>query len=109
MKDVFSVFQEPVLDIHFLVNLDPSEWAVLTRKIDLESTVFVVASKSFSTPETMENARLAMSALHDVYGDDKGMSQVYAMTSSKQRAYDLGISDDNIFLIHNCYICLCRN
>ncbi len=100
MNDVFSAFQKSVLNIHFLANLDPIEWSLIERDLDLEETIFVVASKSFSTPETMENAKLAMSALNDIYGNDKGMSQIYAVTSSKARAKDLSVPEENIFEIH---------
>ena len=47
--DYFSAFKESDLEIHFVSNIDPLDWHLLRRKIDLEQTLFVVVSKSFST------------------------------------------------------------
>ena len=47
------------LECRFVSNIDPTDMAVKTRDLDPETTLFIVASKTFTTLETITNARLA--------------------------------------------------
>jgi glucose-6-phosphate isomerase len=47
-------------EIHFISNIDPSETLKVFKKIEIESTVFVVVSKTFTTVETIENFKFCL-------------------------------------------------
>jgi glucose-6-phosphate isomerase len=47
------------LELRFVSNVDPTDFAENTRDLDPASTLFIVASKTFTTLETMSNARMA--------------------------------------------------
>src|SRR5699024_10000533 len=47
------------LEVRFISNIDPTDVAETTKDLDPETTLFIVASKTFGTLETLTNARLA--------------------------------------------------
>lgn len=47
------------LEHHYVANIDPNEISEVLRKVDAETTLFIVASKSFNTLETLQNAQAA--------------------------------------------------
>ncbi|MDP4819970.1 MAG: glucose-6-phosphate isomerase, partial [Saprospiraceae bacterium] len=49
----------PGMEVHFVSNVDGTHIAETLRQLDPETTLFMVASKSFTTQETMENAYTA--------------------------------------------------
>ena len=54
----FTVTSEDVVDARFISNIDPTDVAETTRGLDPETTLVIVASKTFTTLETITNARL---------------------------------------------------
>lgn len=100
MASMFELCEAPRLDLHFLSNIDPCDWGVLLRKIDIEATLFIFVSKSFSTLETLENAKLVKQALSKYYGDDHQWAEhCYAVTASPEKARDFGLDAGHIFTI----------
>ncbi|SFD43641.1 glucose-6-phosphate isomerase [Roseivivax sediminis] len=80
---------------HFVSNVDGADIADTLRTLDPETTLFVVASKTFTTIETMTNARTAKAWL-----DDKGVrheGRFVALSSNKEKAAEWGISEDRVF------------
>ena len=85
------------LNVHFLSNIDPFELDNLLKKIDLETTLFVVVSKSFSTQETLTNAQSIQQLYIDKYGKS-AIAQHFATVSTQvDKAAAFGIHPDNIF------------
>jgi len=60
---------KPQLECRFISNIDPSDLVEKTRDLDPETTLFIVASKTFTTLETLTNARLARQWLWDSLRD----------------------------------------
>lgn len=58
----------PDIDIHFVSNVDGADIARALQKCDAETTLFVVASKTFTTQETMANAETARAWLQEKLG-----------------------------------------
>ncbi len=58
-----SPFLAPHLDLHFVANVDGADLADTLKRVDLARTLFIVSSKTFTTLETMTNARAARQAL----------------------------------------------
>ena len=57
--EALKPFVQPGLECRFVSNIDPSDVAEKTADLDPETTLFIIASKTFTTLETLTNARLA--------------------------------------------------
>ncbi|ALO45208.1 glucose-6-phosphate isomerase [Pseudohongiella spirulinae] len=80
----------------FVSNVDPAHLQSHLRKADAGTTLFIVASKSFSTLETLQNARLACEWFKQQGGRDISRHFV-AVSSNSQAAQDFGIAAENVF------------
>ena len=86
--------------LHFVSNVDGHELAAVLKNLKAESTLFLVASKTFTTIETMTNALSAKAWFEAAYGDksallvkDKGISRHFAaLTTNVAAANNFGIS-----------------
>ncbi len=85
--------------VHFVSNVDGTHIAEILRRVDLEETLFLVASKTFTTQETMTNARTARAALlKAVGGDEKAIARHFAALSTNIPAVkEFGIDPQNAF------------
>jgi glucose-6-phosphate isomerase len=77
--------------LHFVSSLDPQELMSVLRQVRPQSTLFLVASKSFTTLETMTNARAAKAWFLAEGGTDVARYFV-ALSANTQAAADFGIS-----------------
>lgn len=84
-------------DIHFVSNIDGSEITHVLRNLKPETTLFLVASKTFTTQETMTNAQTAKTWLTDHLGLDATPAHFCALTSSPDKAVEFGINEQNCF------------
>jgi glucose-6-phosphate isomerase len=85
------------LNIHYLSNIDPFQLDQLLNKIDLETTLFVIVSKSFTTQETLTNAKNIQSLYIKKYGK-KSIAKHFATVSTQvEKAQEFGINKENIF------------
>jgi glucose-6-phosphate isomerase len=57
--EALAPYRQPGLEVRFVSNIDPTDLALKVKDLDPETTMFVVASKTFTTLETLTNARLA--------------------------------------------------
>lgn len=83
-------WMRPDLTCHFVSNIDGQELVEVLKKLDHERTLFVVASKTFTTQETMANAIAARQWYLDRGGNNIGRHFV-AVTTNKQLASEFGI------------------
>ena len=91
-------------DIKFLSNVDFDSLLCELDAVDIESTVFIVSSKSFETTETLEIARFIQKWGNNEFSrmgiDKRKLPQCfYAITANKKRASQLNIPTKNIFEI----------
>lgn len=85
-------------EVRFLSNVDPAQFQRLTRDLDPETTLFIVASKTFSTLETLSNAGLARQWLGGDADSGARMARHFAaVTGNVERATAFGIAPENIF------------
>ena len=100
---VVSAFAERVAAVprvHFAANLDSSALAAALSRCAAESTLFVLASKSLSTLETLSNAHLARDWLAaGGIPADKFDKHFAAITSKPERARAWGVADDRILTL----------
>ena len=90
--------------LRFLANVDPVDFALCTRDLDPEETLLVVISKTFTTAETMLNARTAKKWIVDglaragVADESAVISKhVCAVSTAIDKATAFGIDESNIF------------
>ena len=89
---------DPNLDIRFVSNIDPAHLAAALTGVDPETTLFVVASKTFTTLETLSNARNARAWLVESLGDERAVSRHFvAVSTNADEVESFGIDTDNMF------------
>lgn len=93
-----SQFQQKSVNVHFVANIDGADLSDVIANLDAETTLFIVASKSFSTLETRENALAARHwALSQGCPEDGLGKHFVAVSSNISAAVEFGIDPDNIF------------
>ncbi|MER7901519.1 glucose-6-phosphate isomerase [Streptomyces sp. NPDC096046] len=97
--DALRPFTARELTFRFVSNVDGSDLHEATRDLDPAETLFIVASKTFTTIETLTNATSARSWLLDgLGGDDKAVAQHFvALSTNAEKVADFGIDVDNMF------------
>ena len=90
-----SFYKTP--EILYVSNIDPTNISEIFAKCNPKASLFIITSKSFSTHETLENAKIVAEWLseHEVALNDS----MVAVTSLKERALEWGFSEPNIFEI----------
>ena len=86
------------LDMHFCSNVDGTHMAEILKKVDPETTLFLIASKTFTTQETMTNAGTAKSFVLKAFGDESAVAKHFAALSTNAAAVaKFGIDTNNMF------------
>jgi glucose-6-phosphate isomerase len=86
-------FQKPGLRLHFVSNIDPADLDAALADLSPETTLFIVASKSFTTAETLANAERARAWLGSA-----GVSRhLAAVTANAAGAEALGVPAERVF------------
>jgi len=85
------------ISAHFVSNVDGSDIADTLKDLNPETTLFVVASKTFTTDETMTNANSARKWLANALGDPAVGEHFVAVSTNLEACADFGISQDRIF------------
>ena len=110
--DALQALGHPTLSVDYVSNVDGASLAPLLSKLDPRSTLFIVASKTFGTQETLTNAKTARQWLLNHVSatiavdatDDQRTQQLaiatarhfLAVTAAPQRAIDFGVSPERI-------------
>jgi glucose-6-phosphate isomerase len=86
------------LHVHFVSNIDNTHLAETLKKLDAETTLFIVSSKTFTTQETLTNARSASAWLTERLSDKNAVAKHFAAVSTNLKATsEFGINPDNVF------------
>ncbi|ENF20435.1 glucose-6-phosphate isomerase [Escherichia coli P0304816.10] len=86
------------LNMHFVSNVDGTHIAEGLKKVNPETTLFLVASKTFTTQETMTNAHSARDWFLKAAGDEKHVAKHFAALSTNAKAVgEFGIDTANMF------------
>ncbi len=93
-----QTYHHPRLDVYFVSNLDATNLGEILPRLDPETTLFIVASKTFSTQETLTNARTARAWLLQQANDINAVSKHFvAISTHHQRVTEFGINPANMF------------
>ncbi|WP_439655425.1 glucose-6-phosphate isomerase [Tsukamurella strandjordii] len=92
-------YAQPGLRCHFVSNVDPADIVATLAGLDPATTLFVVASKTFSTLETLTNAHAAKTWLLDGLGlgDEAVAKHFVAVSTNAERVAAFGIDTANMF------------
>jgi len=86
------------LDMRFVSNIDSTDLVEATRGLDPARTLFIVASKTFTTLETMTNAIAARDALVAQLGNEDAVARHFvAVSTNAEGVAKFGIAPDNMF------------
>ncbi len=96
--EALAAFRDPGVDCRFVANVDPADLAgVLGDGLDPAETLFVVVSKSFTTAETLANARAARRWVASALGTDAADRHFAAVTADGAAATAFGVAADDVF------------
>ena len=92
-------FSQRELTLRFISNVDATDFAESTQGLNPEETLFIVASKTFTTIETMTNANTARSwLLEKLGGDDSAIAKHFvALSTNAEKVSEFGIDTENMF------------
>ncbi len=86
------------LNVHFVSNVDGTHIAETLKKINPETTLFLIASKTFTTQETMTNAQTARAWFLKSANDETAVAKHFAALSTNSKAVaEFGIDTKNMF------------
>lgn len=96
--EALAPYHKPDLRVHFVSNIDPADLLDTLANLRPETTLFLIASKTFSTQETLANAHAARDwFLHAAEQPQHVARHFVAISSHLQRVQEFGIDPDNMF------------
>lgn len=95
--EALTPYHHPEMSFHFVSNVDGTHIAETLRRLDPEGTLFIVASKTFTTQETLANARSAREWLVDALGEAAVARHFVALSTNPRAVRAFGIEPANMF------------
>jgi glucose-6-phosphate isomerase len=100
MYDALRHYCQRNLTFRFISNIDFTDFYEATIDLDPQETLFIIASKTFATAETLENAQTARDWLLSALKDPAAIARHFvAISMDEERSKAFGISKDNTFNI----------
>ncbi len=90
-------FYKNHLNVHFVSNIDGDHVKEVIKKLNPETTLFVVVSKTFTTQETLSNAETIRSWFLQSASQDDVAKHFVAVSTNIQKVTEFGINPDNVF------------
>jgi glucose-6-phosphate isomerase len=84
-------------NVHFVSNIDGADIYETIKKLTPETTLFIIASKTFTTLETMTNASTARQWFVSKLGDKAVANHFVALSTNAKKVKEFGIDEKNIF------------
>ncbi|MBI4938327.1 MAG: glucose-6-phosphate isomerase [Nitrosomonadales bacterium] len=98
VSEALKPYGSAQLNMHFVSNVDATDLAETTKRLDPETTLFIVSSKTFTTQETLTNARSARAWLVDRLKSEEAVARHFAAISTNLAATSqFGINPGNVF------------
>ncbi len=97
--EALKAYSERAITARFVSNVDGTDFAEATHDLDPAETLFIVSSKTFTTLETMTNARTARAwSVKGLGGDEKSVAKHFvAVSTNAQQVSAFGIDTANMF------------
>lgn len=98
VTEALSSYADDTLNVHYVSNVDGVQLAHVLDKVSPETTLFVISSKTFTTSETMTNARSAVAWFIDAAQDEAEVAKHFvAVSTNLEKTRAFGIADENVF------------
>ncbi len=98
LYNALKPFHEPGIKVHFVSNLDGADIADCIANANPETTLFTIASKTFTTLETLQNAHTARTWFLNNSKNEKAIAKHFvAISTNSQSVAEFGIDTDNMF------------
>ena len=98
VTEALKPYGKPNLKVHFISNVDGTHLTETLRNLDPETTLFLIASKTFTTQETLANAQSARQWLIRAVGDERAVaSHFVAISTNTELVSKFGIDPQNMF------------
>jgi len=96
--EALKQYSQRDLTFRFVSNVDATDFVEATRDLDAEETLFIISSKTFTTLETMTNARTARDwSLRTLHDDGAVARHFVAVSTNADAVATFGIDTDNMF------------
>jgi glucose-6-phosphate isomerase len=97
--EALKAYKAPEIECRFVSNIDPTDLYAKTHDLDPATTLFIVVSKTFTTQETLTNAKQARTwLLGGLNGDDSAVAKHFvAVSTNAEKVSDFGIDTENMF------------
>lgn len=98
VTEALKAYKIPHITTHFVSNVDGTHIAETLKKINPKTTLFIIASKTFTTQETMTNAHTARSWFLNSAQDEAFVAKHFvALSTNEEKVNEFGIASENIF------------
>jgi len=98
VTEALRPYWKPNMQVHFVSNVDGTHIAETLKQCDPETTLFMVASKSFTTQETMTNAHTARRWFLQAAKEEEAVAKHFVAISTNERGVtEFGIDPENMF------------
>ncbi len=98
VTEALKAYSQPNIQVHFVSNVDGTHIAETLKKLNPETTLFIIASKTFTTQETMTNAQTAKDWLLKKAGDQEAVKKHFvALSTNQEEVATFGIDTQNMF------------
>lgn len=99
--EALKAYSDRNLNVRFVSNIDATHFVENTIDLNPEETLFIIASKTFTTDETMTNAQTARNWITESLGEQSVARHFVAVSTHTQKVSEFGINTDNMFEFWN--------
>lgn len=97
--EALKPYWNPNIKVHYVSNVDGSHIAETLKELSQETTLFIIASKSFTTQETMTNARSAKAWFLEYAVNEEAVKDHFvAVSTNAEKVTAFGIAPENMFI-----------
>ena len=101
-SEALTAYHQPGMRAHYVSNVDGSDIAEVLKKVKPERTLFIIASKTFTTQETMTNAHTARKWFLENAEEEAHIAKHFVAVSTNAKSVaEFGIDTDNMFTFWN--------
>jgi glucose-6-phosphate isomerase len=97
VTEALKPFHDTDVEFHFVSNVDSTHLVEALKKCDPATTLFIIASKTFTTIETLTNAKTARQWLVDAHGEESVAKHFVAVSTATEKVTAFGIDAANMF------------
>ncbi|MEJ5285211.1 MAG: glucose-6-phosphate isomerase [Brevinematales bacterium] len=99
VTEALKPYKKPNINVHFVSNVDGTHIAETLKKLNPETTLFIISSKTFTTQETMTNANTAREWFLSSSKDENSIKKHFvAVSTNEKEVVNFGIDPENMFV-----------